>query len=514
MKNISRLLARLFFDRSPIPGGCSNVRHVVVIRWDAKLGDSIVSSFFFREIKKLGGTTVTVLTVGELAAMHQNDFGADQVIVTSKCPGIPEMLKIWRKIGRVDVVVHLVGRIQPREIFFLWLIRASQVYSLDDALHAVNRKMGNSTRGRLFAEKYAWVLERLGVEVIQRDYIVPLAPPAAQRGRIPENIDILFNPYASRDGKSLSPEKSGELLLCLADAFPNCSIGILSSRQTCPQAKLLEQNTKRDNIIALEDIVTPQNVVEAIQRARIVVSVDTATVHIAVGLRKRLVAIYPAIGADNNPWLPPKSATTHVIYSIQGINYRERCGSKDMSNFNASDVVSAVGNLFARNKPTVVTIKAKLISGMGAANRNLARQLPLISEKFPEISNCWPGTINLELETPLTVINPSHRTPPLAWTPSGVKTEVFDLVRIELKFSHMDSPVPAWLYVAHASPHRKTPTVHEVIAQKLNISGITTCYMCIPTASAVLGTKALSLYDYTIGLSSPPESSQDQIRVL
>jgi hypothetical protein len=114
MKSISRSFARLFFDRSPIPHCCGNVRHVVVIRWDAKLGDSIVSSFFYREVKRLTGATVTVLTVESLADLHQNDFGADRVIVTSRHPEIPELLRIWRQLGRVDAVLHLVELIQRK----------------------------------------------------------------------------------------------------------------------------------------------------------------------------------------------------------------------------------------------------------------------------------------------------------------------------------------------------------------------------------------------------------------
>ena len=94
-----------------------------------------------------------------------------------------------------------------------------------------------------------------------------------------------------------------------------------------------------------------------------------------------------------------------------------------------------------------------------------------VSKDFPEVADCHPGTINLELECPLEVTQPDHRTAPLAWTPSGRTTEVFDLLRIELEFGPLPTRVPAWLYVAHASPHRGTPTVHEVITQQLNLSG-------------------------------------------
>ena len=130
------------------------------------------------------------------------------------------------------------------------------------------------------------------------------------------------------------------------------------------------------------------------------------------------------------------------------------------------------------------SLKARIVPGLGVAQGTLARQLPLISQGFPEVVDCYPGTINMELECPLEVTQPDHRTAPLAWTPSGRTTEVFDLVRIELEFGLLPTRVPAWLYVAHASPHRGTPTVHEVITQLLNLNEISECQIHL-RASAV-----------------------------
>jgi hypothetical protein len=123
----------------------------------------------------------------------------------------------------------------------------------------------------------------------------------------------------------------------------------------------------------------------------------------------------------------------------------------------------------------VITLHARIVVGLGVATGTLARQLPLISQAFPEVGECYPGTINLLLERPLVVTRPDHRTAPIAWTPSGRITEVFDLVRIELELDHSPLRVPAWLYIAHGSPHRQTPSTHEVIAQALDLEGIQGC---------------------------------------
>ncbi|MDG9959872.1 lipopolysaccharide heptosyltransferase family protein, partial [Klebsiella michiganensis] len=72
-KAVSRLIFRLLADK-PLPTKTPGEKlHILLLRWDAKLGDSIVSSFFFRESRKLNAR-LTVLTVNELAEMHTNTF--------------------------------------------------------------------------------------------------------------------------------------------------------------------------------------------------------------------------------------------------------------------------------------------------------------------------------------------------------------------------------------------------------------------------------------------------------
>lgn len=112
----------------------------------------------------------------------------------------------------------------------------------------------------------------------------------------------------------------------------------------------------------------------------------------------------------------------------------------------------------------LTTLKGKVIKGQGGAAGNLKTQLPKIAEEFPEVRNCHPGTINLELEKALLVLSSDHRTRPIDWHPDHAPGEVFDLLRIQLEAPEGRVAIPAWLYIARNSDHRKTMKVHEVIA--------------------------------------------------
>ncbi|WPC04697.1 glycosyltransferase family 9 protein [Pseudomonas benzenivorans] len=479
-----RAVIRLLADRLPKPRSTKESLHILVPRWDAKLGDSIVSSFFFREARRLNAR-VTVLTVVELAQMHALDFGVDQVVITNANPGVLELRHLAQQLGQVDVVVHLVGRIQPAEILFLRLLRPARVYSLDDRLRCVNRKFGEATAGLDMAERYRRVLMDLGARMVDRKYIVPLPNTMPPPTLAPT---ILFNPYASRTDKCLAFDRSVSLLHSIADAYPTRSVGILCSPTTRDDALRIEVAVARRNVRVVHGLASPKDVAGYIRCAQVVISVDTAIVHMAVGLETKLVAIYPGIAGQANPWLPPSSPLTRVVYSQQHTGQIRRAGKKDMNAFSIEALLDDLHELLATTPETeqLHSLRARIVPGLGVAQGTLARQLPLISKDFPEVADCHPGTINLELECPLEVAQPDHRTAPLAWTPSGRTTEVFDLVRIELEFGPLPTRVPAWLYVAHASPHRGTPTVHEVIAQQLNLSEVRECQIHLRASAVTL----------------------------
>ncbi|MBA1210462.1 MULTISPECIES: glycosyltransferase family 9 protein [Pseudomonas] len=479
-KAIVRRLMRCLVDRQLAPRDFAQPLHVVVPRWDAKLGDAIISSFFFREIRKLGAR-VTVLTVRELVDLHRLDFGVDRVIPVTCAPTLTRMGPLVRELGPVDVFVHLVGRIQPIEMLFIRLIRPARVYSLDDALHCVNGKLGEATMQLNVVERYTRVLLDLGATRINHDYIVPL--PEQWSGS--SVADILVNPYASRPDKSLSFSRALSLVRALADVWPQHQIGILCSPASRAEAQQLERDIARSNVRALFELDTPRAVAGAIHRAQVVVSVDTSIVHIAVGLKAALVAIYPA-GNSSNPWLPPPAPHTRVVFCRHEPRQYLYAGVKKINEFNDLDVIQSVTELLGEPTAATLILDADIISGLGVATGTLARQLPLISRSFPEVAECHPGTLNLQLSRPLRLIHPHHRSKPLAWTPSGRTREVFDLLRIELEFDHFAQRVPAWLYVAHGSPHRQNLMVHEVIATRLELAGAKRCRMHLPAHAVSL----------------------------
>ncbi len=154
---------------------------------------------------------------------------------------------------------------------FMRLLRPASLYSLDDSLRCVNRKMGFATKTLNIVEQYQYILQDLGAKVIDTQYIVPLPAEFPSAALSPQ---ILFNPYASRKDKGLSPSRATAALQAIADEFPGHSVGILCSPTTLHSAQHLESAVARDNVAVLRDGLTPEKVAGYICRAQAVVSVD------------------------------------------------------------------------------------------------------------------------------------------------------------------------------------------------------------------------------------------------
>ncbi|HEH9413605.1 TPA: glycosyltransferase family 9 protein [Aeromonas salmonicida] len=336
---IRRKIGIFLFDKQVLPGLHGEINHILVIRWDAKLGDSFVSSFFFRELKKLPNKVITVITTPSLEVLYKNDFGVDHVIAVDKRPDYKTLRRIASSIDHVDLAVHLTEGMKMKDLYFLYKLSPTNIASLDDNVARVNIKLSDTTRGMLFQEKYTYLLNMLGLMDVDTTYIIP----DVARDKVISGCDnsIIINPFGSTRYKSMSQGKVTELLTVLGQCFPTRHFALLSSPATREDAQKMINGCGANNVALLEGVNTIEDAIYCIRAANVVISVDTAIVHIAAGLKKPLIAIYPLHGNEFNQWLPSPSPLTKVIFSHSpGIN-------ADMNNVESHAISDALSKLLS-----------------------------------------------------------------------------------------------------------------------------------------------------------------------
>ena len=113
------------------------------------------------------------------------------------------------------------------------------------------------------------------------------------------------------------------------------------------------------------------------------------------------------------------------------------------------------------------TVPATIISGLGAASGTVVLQRPHLERHFPDIRNCYDGTINVLLGYPVEIRLPDFVTPPLLWAANS-QAERFGLTKIELKLDADERAYPACVYTAEFSPHLFKTGVLEILAEKID----------------------------------------------
>ncbi|PTT53616.1 lipooligosaccharided-glycero-D-manno-heptosyltransferase [Aeromonas sp. HMWF015] len=315
---LRRKLGILLFDRHPSVRS-SSYGATVFVRWDAKLGDAIVSSWVAREIKnKFPERKVYVITSSAMAPLFRDFFNFDSVFEIPKRAGYIELKKLASELGDVDYLVHFSQKMKMKDLYFISNVGSKNVAGIDDDLDCINIKLGQETAGMHFATKFKVLLEHMGIVNPDTSYIVPFFQDFEDRvgSWWPSHKTLCFNPYGSGTSRCFSVEKIIELI--------NTMLGS-SNYNIC---LLYPPGREKDVERVVSHVYDPARVIIDHEKPSLaalfaqarhcagMVSVDTATVHIATGLNKPVLGIYnDNFGMPENVEWHPNNPRSSIIYA-------------------------------------------------------------------------------------------------------------------------------------------------------------------------------------------------------
>lgn len=117
---------------------------------------------------------------------------------------------------------------------------------------------------------------------------------------VEEGKYVIAHFFAGGKGRSISPEKSRELLIALRETLPREVSIVVSGSGTERETALTLAHDINARVIAGE--ATLQEMMNLIRQSRAVVSVDTGMAHITAQLRKPLIVMRTCVG--HNWWFP------------------------------------------------------------------------------------------------------------------------------------------------------------------------------------------------------------------
>ncbi|RXJ72812.1 hypothetical protein CS022_13190 [Veronia nyctiphanis] len=293
-------------------------KKIVFVRSDAKWGDAIVSSFVFEALRKTyPNIIIELVTTPQMSVLFSEYYGVDRVHEIAKRPKYKQLKQLAANLGEVDVLVHMSPTLKMKDLFFLRHVDAGAIAGLDDELNLINIKLGQTSKAKHFSEKFALLLNALSIDDFSRDYIVPVNQQSlasvtaflSQAGIAREGL-IVVNLYGSGNARKMNFNASQSLLSDILHRAPNSKVVLLHTEETKSDVKRLTDNFS-GRVFFYPESKTIYDAIALVHAAKRVVTVDTAIVHIASGLKKRTLAIYNPDELNFLEWHPnnPKAMT-------------------------------------------------------------------------------------------------------------------------------------------------------------------------------------------------------------
>lgn len=298
---IRRSLGILLFDSKVEELICpaDDLQHVVVIRWDAKWGDAIVTSFMYESLRKTyPDVKITVVTSATaLSDYFGNYLDVNQVIEVSGRPTYRQLKKLARQLGEVDLLIHFNKHLKMKDLYLLYKVQAKRVAGLDDEIGRVNLKLGKVTQDQHFSQKFVYLLQCLGIKVENPKYQVPLNTELVAKAEkfLASKANrplLIINSYSGGRDRCLNMANTRKIISSVLDILPTINIAVLFTPDTLAEVGQLCGDLARDNVFYYPESNTIYDAIALVSIADWVVSVDTAIVHIASGLNKPLLALY------------------------------------------------------------------------------------------------------------------------------------------------------------------------------------------------------------------------------
>lgn len=290
----------------------NNIKSILFLRYDGKIGDMVINTIMFREIKKYyPDIKIGVVSRGGATDIIVNNKNVDKIYKYEKNRKKIKELAKEIETEKYDLLIDFSEMLRVNEMMFINLCHAKFNMGLDRQNWQLFDISINSDKDFKWTEhitkRYSAYLIKLGLKKEQIDIKYDVCVGQNKKYEeffqsIKQEKTVVINPYAASRHKSFSLET----LKKIRDLFKEKNTAVI----------LLYFGDKKSELKELEneytylppDIKDIKDSIYIISRADLVISPDTSIVHIASALEKKLVCVYPPnggrFGVDHLVWAP------------------------------------------------------------------------------------------------------------------------------------------------------------------------------------------------------------------
>lgn len=290
MKQLRMNIACLFLDKkNKAPFPATAINRILLLRDDNKIGDMVVSTSLIRELSR-AGYIIDVLAgpVNQWIIAHNPHIS--QIIIT------PEEVKTNKTIGvqladnHYDLIIDMGDQISPGHLRFLQQTRVKNVVGFNkEKYKRYNLSLSYHGYDQHITTRYKLLMQALNLPDFSTDYELYI-PTDVVTGvnhffnSLAGNVKIVINPFTADQRRDLSGHQLNTLISMLKALIPESDIILIGSPD-----RMNSLDIKNATINPLNSLISAA---EIIHQADIVISPDTAIVHLAAVWKKPLVSLY------------------------------------------------------------------------------------------------------------------------------------------------------------------------------------------------------------------------------
>lgn len=297
---------------------------ILFIRMNDKIGDTVIESFFYRELKQLfAQARLTVMSCGAEALLRTNPF-VDDFILLPSC-GVRKFADAFAKIPflrkqKYDLLISFTPHWRMKIFNALLAIPHKECFDLIPGAHVT--------------AAYERVLQRLGKPHINTSYEVflPQSAQAAAQSFLKENQlqhrpFLLLNPAGGDPRRTLTPARTAEIAAQAALLAPVVIVNYKHAYDACSSAAFLFESTDILQTAAL------------LKQAAYVVTVDTGIAHIAEAFCKPMTVLF---SLKHYSYLPMKDLSLLEMWGPRGKHVQKLWAEQSVNQIAHEDILASV----------------------------------------------------------------------------------------------------------------------------------------------------------------------------
>ena len=320
----------------------NNIKSILFLRYDGKIGDMVVNSLMFREIKKVYPyIKIGVVARGAAIDIIRDNTNVDKIYEYYKDRKKIKDLALKIKEEKYDLLIDFSEMLRINQMMLINLCGARINIGLDRKdwkLFDLSIESGKDFKWtEHITNRYLAYLIKIGLkkESINISYDIYLKDEIKYEdffNEIKESKKLILNPYGASKHKSFNIENLENIITYLKDK--DIAIILVYFGDKYKELEFLEKKYKY--VYIPKKIESILDTAILIKKSDYIISPDTSIVHIASAFNKKMITIYPPkggkYGVDHLVW-EPKSKYNKVIFC------KDKTGTYDEIDINTFNLV-------------------------------------------------------------------------------------------------------------------------------------------------------------------------------